>query len=364
MMRSRASTPRPRRSLSAALLTLLLACAPLVACAQYFESELDIPDFDPGTASGDQTNARAALDYLSPDGQVDAGQWAPGQQTQERWKTLEEGHWNSSGLEELTAAMAAVSTLRTDKDDETSAAATWIAAESIEFTANQVPLKDFTSTMKQNLAVLLGNSPEELAGLANGGSLEVNNVYGLSGMVTDAQFETALYRVIDNENAAETLTSAMLQYHQNRIDSKMTTAADPETTLLGQYQSAAQTMGYLDGMAELRMDNSTSDTINAADVDTVLRAQAYVDAAQYGLLSDAAMEAAATGNNGQPFSFYTEIDGNPTITAPDPMTPQAAQEYMDWDGLAADPTMNSLHVSIEAGYNLGYGEGQAAKAIT
>ncbi|MDU0347867.1 DUF6571 family protein [Actinomyces sp. MRS3W] len=363
MMRSGTSTPRPGRRLATALLTLLLACAPLAGCAQYFGNDLDIPGFDPGTTTSNQANTQAALDYLSPDGQVSPdGQWAPGQQTQERWKSLEEGNWNSSGLEELTAAMAAVSTMRTGQDDETTAAATWIVAKSMEFTVGQVPLKNYTNTMKHNLATLLANNPEELAGLANGGSLEVNQRYGLSGLVTDSQFETLLYRVIDNQNAADTLTSTLLQYHHNQVDSTMPTATDPEATLLGLYKNAAMTMGYLDGIAELRADDNTPDTIDVADIKTVLRAQAYVDAAQYGLLSDTAMEAAATGNNGQPFSFYTETDGQPTITAPDPMTPQAAQEYMTWDRLSGDPTMRRINSEM-VNSTTGYEQGQGAKII-
>ncbi|PHP51291.1 hypothetical protein BW737_015345 [Actinomyces ruminis] len=142
----------------------------------------------------------------------------------------------------------------------------------------------------------------------------------------------------------------------------MPTAADPEATVLGQYQSAAQTMGYLDGIAELRAGDSTSDTINAADIKTVLRAQGYVDAANYGLLNDTTIEAAATGNNGGPFSFYTEVDGQPTITAPDPMTPEAAHEYITWQRQVNDPTMDSIDREM-VNTKTGYDQGQAAKVV-
>ncbi len=59
MMRSGASTPRPRHSLPAALLTLLLACAPLVGCSLGADqNRLDIPGFNPSAAgSSDQANA-------------------------------------------------------------------------------------------------------------------------------------------------------------------------------------------------------------------------------------------------------------------------------------------------------------------
>ncbi|QHO90375.1 hypothetical protein CWT12_02095 [Actinomyces sp. 432] len=257
--------------------------------------------------------------------------------------------------------MAVSSTMRTDQDEQTAAKATWIVAKSMEFAVGQVPLKDYTSTMKQNLAALLANSPKELAGLASGDSLDASPPgYDLSGLVTDTQFETVLYRVIDDENAADTLVTTMLQYHHNQIDEKMPMSADPKTTLLGQYQSAAQTMGYLDGIAELRAGNNRLDTIDVTDIRTVLRAQAYVDAANYGLLKDTTIEAAATGNNGGPFSFYTEADGQPTITAPDPITPDAAHEYISWQRQVNDSTMDSIDNAM-VNTNAGYDQGQAAK---
>ncbi|PHP53469.1 DUF6571 family protein, partial [Actinomyces ruminis] len=221
----------------------------------------------------------------------------------ERWEALTDGGWDSNTLEELTAAMAAVSTLRASQDEEISAAATWVTARSIEFAVDQVPSRYYTSTMKRNLAVLLGNIPDEVAALAGGESLDRPDLYGLSGLVTDAQFETVLYRVIDDEHAAEALTSAMLQYHHDRIDSQMPTAADPEATVLGQYQSAAQTMGYLDGIAELHTNNNT---------------------------------------------------------APDPITPETAHEYITWQRHVNDPTMDSIdHEMVNT--KTGYDQGQAAK---
>ncbi|RAX20365.1 DUF6571 family protein, partial [Actinomyces sp. Z3] len=310
------------------------------------------------TAMG--SNSEAALKYLTSDGTNDA-------EIEKRWEMLRQRDWDyhgGAGLDGLSAATAAASAYRGADGDpnvpaHASERATWMTAQAIPFFVDHVEEADFTATMKQNLAVLLGNSPEELAGLANGGSLEVNNVYGLSGMVTDAQFETLLYRVIDNENAAGTLAAAMGQYHHSQIDSDMPTSTEPEETLLEEYQNAAMTIGYLDGIAELRAGDdsaaqadaksnmgtalsvfstvlgtgvsamtggtgmavagpllystgstvarpiivdqlakgwNTPDTVDVADIKTALRAQAYVDAAQYGLLSDAAMEAAATGN--------------------------------------------------------------------
>ncbi|RAX19055.1 hypothetical protein DRB06_14905 [Actinomyces sp. Z5] len=380
------------------------------------------------TAMG--SNSEAALKYLTSDGTNDAD-------IEKRWEMLRQRDWDyhgGAGLDGLSAATAAASAYRgADGDPKapTDAAerATWMTAQAIPFFVDHVEEADFTATMKQNLAVLLGNSPEELAGLARGTSLEINQRYGLSGLVTDAEFETLLYRVNDDENAAGTLAAAMGQYHRNQIDTAMAAAdaSEAEATLTSEYTFAAKTIGYLDGIAELRAgddsaaqadaksnmgtalsvfstvlgtgvsavtggtgmavagpllystgstiakpivvdkltrDWNTPDTIEIADMKRVLTAQAYVDAANYGLLNDTTIEAAATGNNGGPFSFYTEVDGKPTITAPDPMTPEAAQEYMIWYGDVHDSTMNSLDTTIDtASSNSGYEEGKAAKVI-
>ncbi|RAX19048.1 hypothetical protein DRB06_14865 [Actinomyces sp. Z5] len=76
-----------RRHLTASLLVLLLVCAPLVGCSLGADqSGLGIPGFNPSaTSNSDQTNAQAALDYLTPDGELTDGRWVPGKETAERW---------------------------------------------------------------------------------------------------------------------------------------------------------------------------------------------------------------------------------------------------------------------------------------
>ncbi|QHO90378.1 hypothetical protein CWT12_02110 [Actinomyces sp. 432] len=403
------------------------ASVPFAGAPPFVNGEFYTADPLAGVLTAMGSNSEASLNYLTSDGTNDA-------EIEKRWEMLRQRDWDfhgGTGLDGLSAATAAASAYRGADGDPNAPAdaaerATWMTAQAIPFFVNDVEEADFTATMKQNLAVLLGNSPKELAGLAKDGSLETDQRYGLSGLVTDAEFETLLYRIIDDENATGTLAAAMGQYHHSRIDSEMSTSTDPGTTLAVQYKDAAATMGYLDGIAELRAgDNSaarantksnmgtalsvfstvlgagvgamtggtslavagpllystgstvarpiivdqltkdwnTPDTVDGADIDTVLRAQAYVDAANYGLLSDATMEAAATGNNGGPFSFYTEADGQPTITAPDPMTPQAAHEYINWEDLVHDSVMDSLDVNIEAGDQTGRKQGHGAKVI-
>ena len=59
----------------------------------------------PGSNMGvsDDANTRAAFEYRTPDGEMSDGRWAPGEQTRQRWKMLNERGWGAVELEELTA---------------------------------------------------------------------------------------------------------------------------------------------------------------------------------------------------------------------------------------------------------------------
>lgn len=371
-------------------------------------------------------NPNAALTYLTPDGDA-AG--TPGDRSAERWKLLTERTWDPKvGLEGLTAALGAASSYRGATDPSApipnaDARATWVTGKTIPYFVNNVAEKDLTDKMKQNLAVVIGNSPEEFNALASGSSIGGENKLGLKSSVTDQEFETLLYRVIDNKDAAGTVAASIGQYYHNEIERTVPGSADPKSELHERYQSAAGAMGYLDAMATLRAgDDKTAqdtakknmsttlsvfsavlsagvgaatggtglavagpllystgstiaqpliiddltkdwkvpDTVDADDIQNVLRAQSYVDAARYGQLGDTTLNIAAHNpeNDNKPFSFYSEVDGKPVITTPDPMTPNAAQSFIDWRNAvikssSSEPTMTGLDGAIQTGWSTG-----------
>lgn len=381
-------------------------------------------------------NPDAALTYLTPDGDASG---TPGDRSAERWKLLTERTWDPQvGLEGLTAALGAASSYRRATDPSApitnaDARATWVTGKTIPYFVNNVAEKDLTDRMKRNLAVVIGNSPEEFNALASGSSISGENKFGLKDSVTDQEFETLLYRVIDNKDAAGTVAASIGQYYRNEIDSTVPGSESPEEKLLEKYQSAAGAMGYLDAMAALRAgDDKTAqgaakknmsttlsvfstvlsagvgaatggtglavagpllystgstiaqplivddltkdwkvpDTVDADDIQNVLCAQSYVDAARYGQLEDTTLNIAAHNpeNDNKPFSFYSEADGKPAITAPDPMTPNAAQSFIDWRNAvikssSSEPTMTNLDGAIQTGWGRGSKQAQSKDII-
>ena len=371
----------------------------------------------------------------------DGGEWAPGDKTNKRWKLLTERDWDSKvGLDGFTAALGAASSYRgvtapNVPVPNADARATWVAGQTIPYFVNNVEEKDLTDKMKQNLALVIGNSPEEFNELAAGGSINKGERdLGLKDSVTDREFETLLYRIIDNKDAASTVAASIGQQHHNEIERTVPGADDPTSELKERYQSAARAMGYIDAMATLRAgDDKTSqdkakknvstalsvfstvlgagvsaatggtglavagplmynagstvaqpliadditkdwkipDTVDEADIQNVLRAQSYVDAAHYGQLHDTSFDVAAHNpekKDNSPFSFYSEVDGKPTISSPDPMTPDAAQSFIDWQTAVvnsehSEPVMSDLEGVIQSGWNTGSKQAQEEDII-
>ena len=77
-------------------------------------------------------NPDAALAYLSPDGEINADEWTPGEKSRTRWKLLNSDDWKSKhggAIEPLSAVIAGASCKREKSDDTTDEQAAWVTGE-------------------------------------------------------------------------------------------------------------------------------------------------------------------------------------------------------------------------------------------
>lgn len=225
------------------------------------------------TAMGN--NNEAALAYLMPedDGKVgNDGYWHPGDTTHKRWELLESRKWNESGLEGFTAALGSASVYRNSSDSGLDARATWAAGHGIDhFAGGKYSKGDFTEKMKENLSLLIANSPEETTAAANGRIIskegEGPNVGAYN--VDSEDISALAYRIIDDEDAAATMASGLGNYHHNAIDASLSNS--DRAALTASYGDAAASQGFLEEIAEQRMaDNKLMNDKAKARVETAL----------------------------------------------------------------------------------------------
>ncbi|AYD90486.1 hypothetical protein D5R93_11630 [Actinomyces lilanjuaniae] len=200
-----------------------------------------------GVLSAMGSNPQAALGYLVPDGEPDdKGRWVPGEGSQERWELLGSREWDPEvGLDGLTAAQAAASSLRGGADAATAGAATWATARSMEMAVNEVSLEDYTEVMKENLSLLVANSAQEAVQVANDQSPAG---LGLEGGSAEAKsvVTSLMYRVVDNEDAAVTMAAAM-------ANQALGVEASTPEELYNKYEAAAAAQAYLEAVGSERV---------------------------------------------------------------------------------------------------------------
>ncbi|WP_127842903.1 DUF6571 family protein [Actinomyces wuliandei] len=200
-----------------------------------------------GVLSAMGSNPQAALGYLVPDGEPDdKGRWVPGEGSQERWELLGSREWDPEvGLDGLTAAQAAASSLRGGADAATAGAATWATARSMEMAVNEVSLEDYTEVMKENLSLLVANSAQEAVQVAK----DQNPVgLGLEGGSAEAKsvVTSLMYRVVDNGDAAVTMAAAM-------ANQALGAEASTPEELHSKYEAAAAAQAYLGAVGSERV---------------------------------------------------------------------------------------------------------------
>ncbi|QHO90192.1 hypothetical protein CWT12_00965 [Actinomyces sp. 432] len=349
------------------------------------------------------------------------GAW---EQSEKRWELLTGREWDSEvGLDGFTAVMAGNSAMRGSEDADTAAAATWAVARSMEFAVDQVPFANYTETMKENLSVVVANTAKEGVNIASSGSTKGLGLYSGDGSKTDddakSLYTTLIYRVIDNENAAATITSAFTSAAMADYPN-----ADDVNHLRAKYRTVGNVYGYLNAIGSERLTDlkaaSTAEqkavkdamgtifgvttTVLGAgiagrgaklawdvgktvtkpimldqlapddlpDVDgpvtpestrRTLQAQAYVEAVNQGLITDpeAFSPDYLQDSSGQPYSWYaTDPDGTTTFSLDNPPTSEQKDGVHDWAN-AVGPEHDPEDVLGEAdtAINTGIGEGRS-----
>lgn len=211
-------------------------------------------------------NPDAALEYLAPsdDGVIGTdGEWIPGQVAVNRWNMLTSRDQSNQFLRGFTAVVAAASSLRNrtpSPDDPVSpnadARATYASGKGIHyFASSKFSENDFTETMKENLAVVISNCPDEVAAAADGKSLDSADGPKLKKWDVDkTDISTLIYRFGDNKNAMATLATSMGEYHHRRIEKSMRNGGGVNG-LEDEYQQVAASSEYIGTLSELRFED-------------------------------------------------------------------------------------------------------------
>ena len=330
---------------------------------------------------------QAALEYLAPeeDGSVDEdGTWVPGQTTVDQWTMLTSRDWNkhAPGLDALTAAIGAASSFRNRAPSETDpdvpatadARATYACGQAMSYFGGEgFTKKDFTDTMKHNLAVVVANSPEEVAAAAAGNAEVSTGGEGPSVArwgVTPTDMSTIIFRFGDSQDAMTVASTGVGDYHHRRIEEAMSTD-DPDQSNLGdEYEQLSTSSSYLTELSRMRYDEDMkADSRHAEDpskastrpVPNLLLAQAYGDAMNHGLLTDPSTLTTAKDHDWA-VSDPDHPDAAPTVDIAG-LTRGQADDMTAWKkNSVTNDNENDLRVLNEISHSIndGWGNGRDA----
>ena len=293
---------------------------------------------------------QAALEYLTPegDGSVDGdGVWVPGQTTVDRWTMLTSRDWgkHAPGLDALTAVMGAASSFRnrapseTDPDVPTTAdaRATYACGRAMSYFGGEgFTKKDFTDTMKTNLAVVMANSSQDVSTAAARRSLGRG---ATSAGLAATDIASLIYRFGDHQDAMTTLATGLGQYHHNKLEEAMNDPDAGKGNLSNEYRRVAASSFYLQTLSEFRFadDKKKDSEEQTTTVDTSLSVLNAVSAAGLTALTDEAAAPALAFTTGSTIakplisSQVTDALGTPTDRPADSdsYTGLKAQSYAD-----------------------------------
>ena len=287
---------------------------------------------------------QAALEYLAPeeDGNVDEnGTWVPGQTTTDRWTMLTSRDWHkhAPGLDALTAVTGAASSFRNRAPSETDpdvpatadARATYACGRAMSYFGGEgFTKKDFTDTMKRNLAVVMANSSQDVSTAAARRSLGRG---ATSAGLAATDIASLIYRFGDHQDAMTTLATGLGQYHHNKLEEAMNDPDAGKGNLSNEYRRVAASSFYLQTLSEFRFadDKKKDSEEQTTTVDTSLSVLNAVSSAGLTALTDEAAAFTTGSTIAKPLisSQVTDALGTPTDRPADsdPYTGLKAQSY-------------------------------------
>ena len=227
------------------------------------ESEGSVQNMDVynGVLSAMGRNPVAATNYLA--GKDAKGNVDP-QLLKTRWNEFE--NRITINKEDVTSAMKGASSLR--KDPNYGEQATKVTARSIEFAANRISKAEYTDATKKNVSVVLANCSDEIHNIANNGeavsSLKIPMPEGENDQVKVNRntISTALYNVIDNKDAAVTISASVGRYAVYEKGNEGTFDG-----LANKYKQAGADLGYLNYIANERFNDNKQSNQAAENTD-------------------------------------------------------------------------------------------------
>jgi len=286
---------------------------------------------------------QAALEYLVPeeDGSVDEdGTWVPGQTTVAQWTMLSSRDWgkHAPGLDALTAVMGVASSFRNRAPSETDpdvpatadARATYACGRAMSYFGGEgFTKKDFTDTMKRNLAVVAANSSQDVSTVAEGGALGAD---ATSAVLAATDIASLIYRFGDNQDAMTTLATGLGQDHHNKLEETINDPDASKGSLRNTYQRVAASSSYLQTLSEFRFadDKKKDSQEQTTTVDTSLSVLNAVSAAGLTALTDEAAAPALAFTTGSTIAkslVSSQVTDALGTSTGDPYTDLKAQSY-------------------------------------
>ena len=220
-------------------------------------------------------NAEAALEFLAPakSGEPGTADTTRLDKLTHRWDDLKANkldHLGRDGFSGLTAAIAAASQKRASTNTAERSRADTLSDDAIHFVAGNVNKDLYDDSSKKRLAVLLANCSGEVTASwgTTGGQLAATGESPFNKATGDDLNKLA-YRIVDNRDAASTLSAGLADYAKRKSQNDLKNTQDqPEGTRLKKireaYGDGTKAMSHLQGLGEIRAEELTEKKDKAA----------------------------------------------------------------------------------------------------